>query len=216
MIVWIAHAKVGHRQDPMRRRPAPEEGAGLLSLHSMNRSPGGATTPSPGFGNLRLRSLIRSCLNLPMKPRGTRLACSVRTSDGCNGVYSVIPGEAPKSLAAVEPIKWDREPTGEVVQGAFTVIGEMGMTGQIVLLDAEKWRALKKTGLDATLLHGHPLGRHPVEGRGRRRGDGSARLTRAVCLNAGVCGAAATSASGLRPTRRRVPLRMATPAGTAG
>jgi hypothetical protein len=97
-----------------------------------------------------------------MKPRGTRLACSVRTSDGCNGVYSVLPGEALKAIASVEPIKWDREPTGEVVQGAFTVIGEMGMTGQILLLDAEKWRALKKTGLEqhfyaAILWGGTPL-----------------------------------------------------------
>ena len=97
-----------------------------------------------------------------MKPRGTRLACSLRSSDGCNGVYSVVPGEAPKSLATVEAVKWDREPSGEVVQGAFTVIGEMGMTGQIILLDADKWRALKKTGLEphfyaAILWGGTPL-----------------------------------------------------------
>jgi hypothetical protein len=97
-----------------------------------------------------------------MKPRGTRVACSLRTSDGANGVYSVTPGEAPKSVASVEPVEWDREPAGDVVQGAFTVIGEMGMTGQIVLLDGEKWRALQKSGLEqhfyaAILWGGTPL-----------------------------------------------------------
>ncbi len=97
-----------------------------------------------------------------MKPRGTRVACSLRTSDGANGVYSVFPGEAPKSIASVEPVVWDREPAGEVAQGAFTIIGEMGMTGQIILLDADKWRALKKTGLEqyfyaAILWGGTPL-----------------------------------------------------------
>lgn len=97
-----------------------------------------------------------------MKPRGTRLACSLRTSDGCNGVYSVYPGEAPKSIGGVEPVKWDREPTGHVVQGMFTVIGEMGMTGQIILLDEEKWRALTKTQLEqhfygAILWGGTPM-----------------------------------------------------------
>ena len=29
-----------------------------------------------------------------MQPRGTRLACSLRSLDGCSGTYSVIPGEA--------------------------------------------------------------------------------------------------------------------------
>jgi hypothetical protein len=62
------------------------------------------------------------------------------------GVYSVYPGEeAPKTLGTIEPVAWDRTPTGKVWQGAFTVIGEMGMTGQIILLDREKWRALEKT-----------------------------------------------------------------------
>lgn len=82
-----------------------------------------------------------------MKPRGSRLACSLRTSDGAKGVYSVYPGEAPKTLGMIEPVAWDRAPDGQVLQGAFTVIGEMGMTGQIILLDQEKWRALEKTNL---------------------------------------------------------------------
>jgi hypothetical protein len=97
-----------------------------------------------------------------MKPRGTRLACSLRTSDGSNGVFSVYPGETPKSISGTEPIKWDKEPAGQVVQGMFTVIGEMGMTGQIILLDEEKWRALTKTNLTqhfyaAILWGGSPL-----------------------------------------------------------
>jgi hypothetical protein len=117
-------------------------------------------TTARRFGNLsRIDDVTKSA---PMKPRGTRVACSLRTSDGANGVYSVFPGESPRSIASVEPVKWDREPSGEVVQGAFTVIGEMGMTGQIVLVDAEKWRALRKTGLEqhfyaAILWGGTPL-----------------------------------------------------------
>jgi hypothetical protein len=98
----------------------------------------------------------------PAKPRGSRVACSLRTSDGANGVYSAFPGEQSKTISTVESVKWDKEPTGPVTQGIFTIIGEMGMTGQVILLDQVKWEALKKTNLEqhfyaALLWGGTPL-----------------------------------------------------------
>jgi hypothetical protein len=83
----------------------------------------------------------------PTKPRGTRLACSLRVGNGANGVYSVYPGAEPKSIGNVEAVKWDKDPAGPVVQGVFTIIGEMGMTGQVILVDQAKWDALQKTKL---------------------------------------------------------------------
>jgi hypothetical protein len=83
-----------------------------------------------------------------MKPRGERLVCSLRSIDGCVGAYSVFPGEAPKSISKIEPVVWDKEPGKEVMQGAFSVIGEMGMTGSILLLNTYQWRALKQANLE--------------------------------------------------------------------
>jgi hypothetical protein len=98
----------------------------------------------------------------PAKPRGSRVACSLRTGDGATGVYSVFPGEQPKTLGNVEAVKWDKQPTGPVTQAVFTIIGEMGMTGQVILLDQAKWEALKKADLEqhfyaALLWGGTPL-----------------------------------------------------------
>ena len=97
-----------------------------------------------------------------MKPRGLRLACSLKSIDGCVGAYSVFPGEAPKSIEKVEPVTWDKEPAKEVMQGAFSVIGEMGMTGTILVLNTYQWRALKQTKLEehfyaAVLWGGNPM-----------------------------------------------------------
>jgi len=97
-----------------------------------------------------------------IKPRGTRIACALRSSDGASGLYSVYPGEQPKSVGTIEAIKWDRKPTGPIVHGAFTIIGEMGMTGQVIMLDQPKWDALKRAGLErhfygAMLWGGTPL-----------------------------------------------------------
>jgi len=99
---------------------------------------------------------------VPVKPRGTRIACSLRSADGANGVYSVLPGGEAKSVGTIEPVKWDKPPAGPVVQGVFTIIGEMGMTGQVILLDQVKWEALKSTKLEshfyaALLWGGTPL-----------------------------------------------------------
>ena len=83
-----------------------------------------------------------------MPPRGQRMACSLRTLDGCVGAYDVFPGEAPRSIAKVAPVHWDREPKQEVQEAAFSVIGDMGMTGHIVRVNQEQWRALTKVKLE--------------------------------------------------------------------
>lgn len=97
-----------------------------------------------------------------MKPRGQRLACSLRTVDGCVGAYDVFPGETAKSIAKVEPVRWDRPPQKEVLEAAFSIIGEMGMTGRIIRLNQYQWRDLTKVKLEepfyaAILWGGNPL-----------------------------------------------------------
>ncbi len=97
-----------------------------------------------------------------MKPRGQRLACSLRTLDGCVGAYDVFPGETPKSISRVDPVNWDRQPKQEVLEAAFSVIGEMGMTGHIIRANQYQWRALTKVKLEepfyaSILWGGSPL-----------------------------------------------------------
>ena len=97
-----------------------------------------------------------------MAPRGTRLACSLRTIDGCNGSFNAYPGEAPRSIKSVEPVQWDKEPQKDVQQGTFSVIGEMGMTGTLVMVNQYQWRALKDAKLEepfyvAILWGGKPM-----------------------------------------------------------
>ena len=93
-----------------------------------------------------------------MNPRGSRLACSLRSIDGCVGSYSAYPGEAPRSVKSVEPVQWDREPQQEVQQATFSLIGDMGMTGMLVLLNQNQWSALTAAKLEeafyAALLWG--------------------------------------------------------------
>lgn len=83
-----------------------------------------------------------------MKPRGSRLACSLHSQDGCLGSYSAYPGEAPKSVAKVDPVQWDKPPQEEVLEAHFTMIGEMGMTGQMIFLNQSQWRALSQAKLE--------------------------------------------------------------------
>lgn len=83
-----------------------------------------------------------------MNPRGQRLACSLRTLDGCVGAYDAYPGETPKSISRIDPVQWDRQPEKEVLEAAFSMIGEMGMTGRIFRLNQYQWRALTQVGLE--------------------------------------------------------------------
>ncbi len=97
-----------------------------------------------------------------MKPRGQRLACSLRTVDGCVGSYDVFPGEAPKSIARADPVKWDRQPQQEVLEAVFSIIGEMGMTGHMIRANRYQWRALTQVKLEepfyaSILWGGNPL-----------------------------------------------------------
>jgi hypothetical protein len=97
-----------------------------------------------------------------MKPRGQRLACSLRSLDGCVGAYDAFPGDAPKSISRIDPVQWDRQPEKEVLEAAFSMIGEMGMTGRIIRLNQYQWRALTQVGLEepfyaSILWGGNPL-----------------------------------------------------------
>jgi len=82
-----------------------------------------------------------------VKPRGERLVCSLKSLDNCIGAYSVFPGEAPKSISKVEEAVWNTPPQKEVMQASFSVIGEMGMTGTILVLNTYQWRALNQVKL---------------------------------------------------------------------
>lgn len=97
-----------------------------------------------------------------MTPRGNRLACSFKTLDGCIGSCSAYPGEAPRSIASVEPVKWDHQPIREVLQASFSIIGDMGMTGSMLVLNQYQWRAVTAVKLEepfyaALLWGGSPL-----------------------------------------------------------
>ena len=97
-----------------------------------------------------------------MPPRGSRLACSVKSMDGCQGSFNVYPGEAPRSIARIEPVKWDKEPQKPIQEGMFTVIGDMGMTGQLIRVNSYQWQALLDAKLEqffyaAILWSGNPF-----------------------------------------------------------
>lgn len=97
-----------------------------------------------------------------MTPKGVRLGCLLKTLDGCTGSFSVFPGEAPKSVSSVEPVAWDMTPGKDVREASFFVVGDMGMTGVLVLLNSEQWRALTQVKLEtffyaAMLWGGDPM-----------------------------------------------------------
>ena len=81
-----------------------------------------------------------------MKPRGERIACMIETDDGARGVYSVHAGSEPQSVERVDPVEWGEvKPNSNVKLAMFSVIGEMGMTGQIVRITGAEWQALMRT-----------------------------------------------------------------------
>ncbi len=98
-----------------------------------------------------------------MRPRGSRLACSLRTQDSCHGAYDTYPGEQPGSVARVDPVRWDKAPQKPVLEGAFTVIGDLGMTGQVILVNQYQWKALTDAKLE-TFFYGAILwGKSPFK-----------------------------------------------------
>ncbi len=107
---------------------------------------------------------FRKCYADPdMPPRGIRLACSIRSIDGCLGSYDVYPGEEANSIARVEPVKWDRAPQKDIQQGTFTLIGDMGMTGQLILVNSYQWRALADARLENYFYAAILWGRSPFK-----------------------------------------------------
>jgi hypothetical protein len=98
-----------------------------------------------------------------MPPRGNRLACSLRTVDGALGSFDVYPGEQPNSVARVDPVRWDRSTDKPVLEGAFTIIGDLGMTGQVVLVNQYQWRALVEAKLEKFFYGAMLWGRSPFK-----------------------------------------------------
>ena len=84
-----------------------------------------------------------------MPPRGQRLACMVKSMDGCQGTFDVPPGTAEKSIAEIGPITWDKPPEKPGIQEAmFTIIGDMGMTGQLIRLNSYQWAAITEAKIE--------------------------------------------------------------------
>ncbi|MFM9970075.1 MAG: hypothetical protein ACKVQK_16930 [Burkholderiales bacterium] len=98
-----------------------------------------------------------------MAPKGVRLGCSLKTFDGCTGTYSVTPGDAPKSIATVEPVTWDRTPAKDVREASFFVVGEMGMTGVLVLLNTQQWQSLTQVQLETFFYASMLWGGNPMK-----------------------------------------------------
>jgi hypothetical protein len=98
-----------------------------------------------------------------MKPRGERLACSFKSMDNCIGAASVYPGEEPRSVKKIEDVVWDKPPQKEVMQASFSVIGEMGMTGTILVLNTYQWRALKQAKLESHFYGAVLWGLNPMK-----------------------------------------------------
>ena len=98
-----------------------------------------------------------------MPPRGSRLICSVKSVDGAQGSYDVYPGEQPNSISKVDPIKWNKPTDKPIIEGAFTVMGDFGMTGQVILVNQYQWRALTDAKLE-TFFYGAILwGKSPFK-----------------------------------------------------
>lgn len=98
-----------------------------------------------------------------MPPRGSRLACSLKSIDGCHGSFDVYPGEQPGSVSRVDPVAWNKAPEKAVQEGAFTVIGDLGMTGQVILVNQYQWRALTDAKLEKFFFGAILWGKSPFK-----------------------------------------------------
>ena len=83
-----------------------------------------------------------------MPPRGNRLACTLRSVDGAQGTFDAYAGEQAGTVSRVDPVKWNKPTDKPVLEGAFTVIGDLGMTGQVILVNQYQWRALVDARLE--------------------------------------------------------------------
>lgn len=83
-----------------------------------------------------------------MKPRGDRIACSLESEDGARGVFSVHAGTEPHTVSRVDPVEWgEKKPTANIKVAMFSIIGDMGYTGQIIRITGEEFLALMRTKL---------------------------------------------------------------------
>ena len=98
-----------------------------------------------------------------MPPRGSRLICTLKTVDGCQGSFDVTPGEQPGSVATVSPDAWNKAPEKPVQEGAFTVIGDLGMTGQVILVNSYQWRALTEAKVEKFFYGAMLWGKSPFK-----------------------------------------------------
>lgn len=83
-----------------------------------------------------------------MPARGNRLVCTLRTADGAQAIYDVHAGEQPNSIGAIDPLKWNKPPSGAVVSASFVIIGDLGLTGKAPQLNEEQWRGLTLAKLE--------------------------------------------------------------------
>ena len=98
-----------------------------------------------------------------MPPRGNRLACTLKSTDGVQGSFDVFPGEQPMSIAKIEPVKWMKPTDKPVQEGHFTVIGDMGMTGQVIMRNTYQWRALVDAKLESFFYGAILWGKSPFK-----------------------------------------------------
>jgi len=96
-----------------------------------------------------------------MPPRGNRLVCTLRTTDGAQAIYDVHAGEQPNSIGKVDAVKWNKATDKPVVSASFVIIGGLGLTGKAHQLDEQQWRALTLAKLEpfyygAILWDGNP------------------------------------------------------------
>ena len=64
------------------------------------------------------------------------------------GTFDVIVGEKEGSVSKVDPVKWNKPPAKPVQEGAFTIIGELGMTGHVIMVNSYQWKALTDAKLE--------------------------------------------------------------------
>ena len=116
-----------------------------------------------------------------MPPRGNRLACTVKSVDGAQGSFDVYPGEHARQRLRIDPMKWDRPTDKPIQEGAFTVIGDMGMTGQIIVVNSYQWNARwRDDQAGELLLRRDPVGQEPLQGHRGRADDAEARQVRQI------------------------------------
>ena len=98
-----------------------------------------------------------------MPPRGTKLACTLKSTDGAIASFHAYAGEQPGTSSRVEPIVWNRATDKPVQEGAFIVIGDMGMTGQVFVMNQKQWSAITDAKLEMSFYGAILWGKSPFK-----------------------------------------------------